>query len=61
MLLGDRRLAERFEEMGEIEVARRVIPMSERLTRDENGQEPATTEALPEAGQLPVGDAMQIE
>ena len=33
LLLGDRGLAERFEEMGEIEVAKRVISMSEPLTR----------------------------
>ncbi len=33
LLLGDRHLAERFEEMGEVKVAKRVISMSERLTR----------------------------
>ncbi len=33
LLQGDRHLAERFEEMGEIEVAKRVLSMSERLTR----------------------------
>ena len=33
LLLRDRRLAERFEDMGEIGVAKRVISMSKRLTR----------------------------
>ncbi len=33
LVLGDRHLAERFEKMGESEIAKRVISMSERLTR----------------------------